>query len=124
MACSEDGVLRWMTGRYTPDCELYAVQGFGRAPLLYTAPQPSPAPVECSMSIKDVLHICPVENPMYWSVSLAAQKEEAQELEIAGLVEALEKAARHVRPTCTALYEELQQVLAAHRQQEQQEKQS
>jgi len=38
MACAEDGVLRWLTGRKIGNCELYAMPDFGKAPTLYTAP--------------------------------------------------------------------------------------
>lgn len=42
IACIEDGVLRYISGRKAPawDCELYAMPDGGRAPALYTSPQP------------------------------------------------------------------------------------
>lgn len=43
MAVAENGALRWMTGRKVQNCELYAMPDFGRAPTLYTTPQPAQA---------------------------------------------------------------------------------
>jgi len=46
IACIDGGELRYMSGRKAPayDCELYAMPGGGRAPLLYTAAPQAPAP--------------------------------------------------------------------------------
>lgn len=41
MAVIDEGDLRMMSGRRAVDCELYAMPDFGRAPVLYTAPQPA-----------------------------------------------------------------------------------
>jgi len=40
MAVAENGILHWMSGRKIDNCELYAMPDFGRAPFLYTSPQP------------------------------------------------------------------------------------
>jgi len=40
MACVENGIFRWATGRKIDNCELYTMPDFGRAPKLYTDPQP------------------------------------------------------------------------------------